>query len=348
MIGRNLKYYRLMRSLSQKALAEKLNVTPMSISNYESDSRMPDVDTLKKLAAALNVSTVDLLSSRSDELKIQHNEFRKKSTLTKAGQDLAMASAEEYFNRFMMIVNILGGTVLSAVPQCHQLPISGEAEVDAECLRQSLGFALSGPIENLTGQLENKGFLIYICNLGKSDFFGLNGFVNSRPYIMVSSNVTPERLRSTLVHELAHLMFNWEDSGMSEKDMENHATAIGGAFLFPAKDAFRELGVRRSGVTADMIGVAREYGISMQLLAQRAKVLQIITEKALRNFYFNVVNPKGWRTNEPARIAAESITLHEQLVCRAVSEGLISIQRGAELLKISYDAMLNLCDMDKE
>ncbi len=348
MIGKNLKYYRLMRSFSQKSLAEKVGVTPMTISHYESDSRMPDMATLKKLADALCVSAADLLASRNEELDIQHNEFRKNAALTKSGQEFAMASAEEYFNRFMTVVNILGGTVLSASPRCYELPISGNSETDAEFLRQSLGFASSGPIENLTGQLENKGFLIYVNNEGKSDFFGLNGFVNSRPYIMVRGNVTTERLRSTLVHELSHLMFNWEGTGMDEKEMEKYATAISGAFLFPAMDAIRELGVRRSGITADMIGVAREYGISMLMLAQRACELNIVSKEAVRHFYIHVANPKGWRKHEPSRIAAESMTLHEQLVCRAVSEDEISIQRGAELLKISYDEMAHRCDMDKE
>ena len=69
--------------------------------------------------------------------------------------------------------------------------------------------------------------------------------------------MTPERNRSTIVHELAHLMFVWPES-MDDKEIEKMATAIGGAFLFPESDTKRELGIRRSAITKDMVLVAVE------------------------------------------------------------------------------------------
>ena len=39
MFGKNLKYYRLKNNMTMKALADKIGVTNMAISNYESDNR---------------------------------------------------------------------------------------------------------------------------------------------------------------------------------------------------------------------------------------------------------------------------------------------------------------------
>ena len=64
MLEKNLKHYRLMRAYSKRDLAEMIGVTPMAISHYEKGERMPDMETLKKIAVALNVRMSDLLGLR--------------------------------------------------------------------------------------------------------------------------------------------------------------------------------------------------------------------------------------------------------------------------------------------
>lgn len=144
--------------------------------------------------------------------------------------------------------------------------------------------------------LENKGFLIYFCDIDNDAFSGLNGQVNGRPYIVVNQKMTPERVRSTIAHELAHFIFIWPDD-MEEKDAENMATAISGAFLFSAEDAKRELGICRTAVTKDMVMTCKEYGISMYLLVKRAKVCGIINDTVEKNFISKQILKGGRRTN---------------------------------------------------
>ena len=211
----------------------------------------------------------------------------------------------------MTVVEILGGEVLPDAPACHCIPLSQNPERDATALRVHLGFAEDGPIEDLIGKLENKGILVYECDVDNDKFSGMNGLVNDRPFIVINPNMTAERNRSTIVHELAHLMFIWPES-LIDKKVENLATAIGGAFLFPESDAKRELGIRRTAVTQDMTLVAIEYGISMMMLVKRAQL----------------------------RIEKEKPALFEQLVYRAVNEEEISVQRGAELLKVPFNNVL--------
>lgn len=56
-----LREIRKRKGLTQTRLAELSNVHRVSISLYESGKAKPNVDSLKRLAAALNVSTDELL-----------------------------------------------------------------------------------------------------------------------------------------------------------------------------------------------------------------------------------------------------------------------------------------------
>lgn len=346
MFSKNLRYYRLKNSMTKKELAQKSDLTSMAITHYEDGTRKPSMDVLKKLAEALNVRVSDFLAVRNENLVFAHGEFRKTSTLPVAKQEYVRESVEEYFSRFYTVVELLGGEVLPEAPACHAISMTGDIEKDAKSMRLHLGIAEEGPINDLISILENKGILVYICEIESSKFSGMNGFVNDRPYIIVNGSMSPERNRSTISHELAHLVFDWPDD-MDEKEVESTATAIAGAFLFPKADAVRELGIRRNSVTNDMTIVCREYGISMFLLVKRAQLARIISAEAAKSFYM-IASSMGWRTHEPSRIESEKPTLFEQLVFRAVSEREISIQRGAELLNMPYNVVVSHCCFNED
>lgn len=345
MFSKNLKYFRLKKGLSKKELAQKANITPMAITNYENGSRKPNMEIIEILADVLDVRVSDFLSVRNRNMKFSHGEFRKNSALTQSKQELVRESVEEYFERFMTAVDILGGDVLPEAPICHSLILNKDDEVSAASLREHLGFSKDGPIEDLIGKLENKGILIYECDIDNSRFSGMNGLVNDRPYIVINPRMNSERVRSTIVHELAHLMFIWP-AGISEKECEERATAISGAFLFPKSDAIRELGIRRSQITQDMTLVAKEYGISMMLLVKRSEIVKIVSSTVARSFYI-IASQAGWRTAEPSRIIQEHPSLFKQLVYRAVNEQEISAQRGAELLKQPFNEVAKMCRLDE-
>ena len=341
MFNKNLKYYRLKKNLSKRELAALVDVTPMAITHYENGDRKPNIETIKALAAALDVRVTDFLSRRNEQLVFVHGEFRKNTKMSQTKQELIRESVEEYMSRFFSAVDILGGEVLPEAPKAHQLPLTGDVETDAAAMRRALHIAETGSVGNLIELLENIGVLVYISSLEKEHFFGMNGTVNGRPYIIVNGTMTPERIRSTIAHELAHFVFAWDET-MGEKEAEAMATAISGAFLFPKADAIREMGIRRSAITPDMRFVCKEYGISMYLLTKRANVCGIINDIAAKDFYIRA-GQMGWKKKEPVRIAPEKATLFSQLVYRAVCEEEISVQRGAELLQIPYDDVVKAC-----
>ena len=64
--GSILKYERELSQLTQKELAEILNIKANTISQYESNQRRPSVDVLEKLADYFDVS-IDYLMGRENK-----------------------------------------------------------------------------------------------------------------------------------------------------------------------------------------------------------------------------------------------------------------------------------------
>ena len=66
----NLKEARLKSGFSQKDVAENIGVAKSTYSLYESGSREPNVNTIKKLASYLNVSADELLGINDEPITI--------------------------------------------------------------------------------------------------------------------------------------------------------------------------------------------------------------------------------------------------------------------------------------
>ena len=309
----------------------------MAITNYENGDRRPDMETIKKLAKALRVRTTDFLAVRNQNLNFSHGKFRKNSKLKLDQQEYIREAVEEYFSRFYEAIELLGGEVLPNPPELHHLELKRDFDANALTLRRSLCIPDHGPVGNLIGLLENNGILVFMLDFQNENFSGMNGSVNDRPYIVINKNMAPERIRTTIVHEIAHFMFHWPDD-MDEKLAEKQATAIAGAFLFPKADAIRELGVHRSAITTDMLMVCKEYGISMSLLVFRAHVCNIFNDTVYESYYRRSEHKEGSYLT-----VIELPTLFEQLVYRAINEDEITIQKGAELLRMPYDRVAANC-----
>lgn len=67
--SKRLKEVRELRGFNQMELAKKTGLQSTAISHFETGSRAPSFDNLRRLADALNVAT-DYLIGRSDQLKL--------------------------------------------------------------------------------------------------------------------------------------------------------------------------------------------------------------------------------------------------------------------------------------
>lgn len=89
-IGSRIRKYREERGISQKQLAQLINVSNSRISNWEQGINRPDADIIADICRALNVSPSELMGIRlaSDEFTEQEKKliraYREKSDMQKA------------------------------------------------------------------------------------------------------------------------------------------------------------------------------------------------------------------------------------------------------------------------
>jgi transcriptional regulator with XRE-family HTH domain len=78
-LGERLRYFRELRNLTQKALAKEANVSQGTIGHIEKGSKDPSVETLKKIAAALDTH-VAVFFSTDDVYVLDLPRLRRKYT----------------------------------------------------------------------------------------------------------------------------------------------------------------------------------------------------------------------------------------------------------------------------
>lgn len=73
-LSKNIKYYRKKKKLTQKELAEKLDVKNSSVSNWEQNQNMMDIDTLHRMCKVLDVSINEMLDEEVFKMELTEYE----------------------------------------------------------------------------------------------------------------------------------------------------------------------------------------------------------------------------------------------------------------------------------
>ncbi|MDY0104967.1 MAG: ImmA/IrrE family metallo-endopeptidase, partial [Lentimicrobium sp.] len=175
---------------------------------------------------------------------------------------------------------------------------------------------------------EDRGIKVGIIS-GFDHFDACTFQANGDPVIVTKAEISGDRQRFDVAHELGHLILDVQ--GVLKP--EQAANRFVGAFLVPAKTARFELGTQRTDLNVNELYMLKQkYGLSMQAWVYRAKDLEIISENnAIRLFKQFRVN--GWHRQEPGDpYQPETPMRMEHLIYRALAEDMISRSRAQELL----------------
>lgn len=69
-IGNRIAKYRKAKGLTQEALANLMGVSSQAVSKWETDASCPDISALPQLCKILGISTDELLTGKTDEVKM--------------------------------------------------------------------------------------------------------------------------------------------------------------------------------------------------------------------------------------------------------------------------------------
>lgn len=176
----------------------------------------------------------------------------------------------------------------------------------ARHVRRSLGLSGNEPIRDIITLLENNGVIVYeIETHEKID--GLS-FVTEKgvAVIVVNKDMSNDRKRFTLSHELGHLIMHNESNFAvsSLRNKENEANEFASEFLMPEgaiKDSLRNLKL-------SSLGPLKEYWLtSMSAIIKRAYDLACIDDNK-RTYFMIEMSRMGYSKREPYAVYIDSPT----------------------------------------
>ena len=336
MFSERLKLARKRSGLSLRALSSEIDdlVSAQAIGKYERVEMMPSSTVAIALADALEVTPSYLLSRSS--ISLESVEFRKLSSTRARERAAVEAEVLDHVDRYLQIEEILGidntgQDIPGGIP--YRISDMEDAEDAATSLRATWNLG-SAPIQNMTELLEERGVKVFKLDLPER-VDGLSCRVHRLdgddvPVVVCSTGKSVERQRSTIAHELGHLVLDIPSTIPEEKVCHRFA----GAFLAPRAELIREVGRRRHNFGfAELIEIKRMFGISAAALVMRMRDLGIINEATLRAIFSGIGS--SWRTEEPNPLNREELTKRFRRLClRALAENEISDSKAAELLRL--------------
>ena len=303
----SLKLAREYRGLTKSELAQKLNLSPSAISQFERGQIRPNVQTIAHLSIALGFPSEFFGRSMGEDLvSVDQCHFRSLKTCPLSERRKMVGAG----NLIGMIVELLDAEVHLPHEQItpnvrYEAETNNEIEEAAARLREAWGLG-QGPIDNLIHLLESKGVLVFHLqeDCKRLDAFSL--WFQHRPFIFLNlEKGSASRSRFNAAHELGHLVLH-PDFLPGDSTQEDEANKFASAFLMPRETFLLEC--PRRLVWGHFRELKLRWKVSLAALVRRARDLQVISQDTYRRAYF-LINKYGWRLNEPDEPSLELPTI---------------------------------------
>ena len=290
-----LALVRLDRQLTQSELAELSGLSQGWISKAESLAVDMPPERIQRLSEALTC-TPELLTADPNDVRagpIVHH--RKRSSMP--ARSLASVQAK------LQLAAVYGSRLLAMADSCMKIELRMEInflfgpEEAANEMRERLEVG-SGPAPDLVQLIENIGGVIAMCDLQTNKIDALSTWApDGRPTFLINSRAPADRIRFTLVHELAHIGLHWKPSETAEEEADRFASE----FLLPEQEIRPEL----EDITLERLAILKKHWkASMSSILRRARDLGQVTEYQYRSLLIDM-GRSGYRTNEPVPLDPE-------------------------------------------
>lgn len=210
--GARLKNARVINGMSMDDLCAKMNnlVSKQTISKYESGKMLPNSTNLIALANALNVRPDYLL--RPFTVSLDKIEFRKKSKMSVKEEKAIKEKIRDKIERYIEVEEILGisSDFINPILQNAVIAPSDVCRI-TEQLKAAWQLGQDG-IPYIIEMLEDH--CVKVIEMDAPDTFdGLSGIIGEhKPIIVLNKNFPVERKRFTAMHELGHLLLDFDDA----------------------------------------------------------------------------------------------------------------------------------------
>jgi Zn-dependent peptidase ImmA (M78 family)/transcriptional regulator with XRE-family HTH domain len=282
---RRLTLARWANELTKKELADRVGVSPASITQYEAGNTLPSVSIRASLALALGVPAgyLDRVPGRRRPDFSSRSFFRSLRSTSQRERDRADALAEHVAD----LVNTLDSLVELPAGDLPSLPVQrgdrGEVERIADSTRRKWNVP-DGPIANVARLLESRGVIVARLRSGGRRLDAFSRWFGDRPVVILWSDKTDKaRSRFDAAHELGHLIMH-SDADPLSLEQERQAHMFASAFLMPSASVTGDL-IHRAptlGSWEDVLQRRAHWGVSAKALLYRSREMGALTEVGFR------------------------------------------------------------------
>lgn len=327
---KRLELARKRRKLTGKALAERAGLTDVTISRLGTASNEPSIETVKKLAGALNYPVEFFYDGEYETVPVETVSFRSMKKMTAKFRDAAISGGEIG----LMLCEWADREFNLPSPDLLDLSKETDPETAAALLRQHWGLGYR-PINNMIKLLESKGVRILSLAEDTEVVDACSFWKGEQPIVILNTFKTAEHSRFDAAHELGHLVLHKhgeysnkimaleDDNGPNnklvkdenkklkvERDIEREADRFASTFLMPRADILAN--IPRSITVQDIIEAKFRWKVSAMALAYRLKTLGKISDWQYRSIIIDLAK-KGYKKSEPIGIEKETSALWSQI-----------------------------------
>ncbi len=327
-----LKLARELRGYTQAQLSASLNVAQGTISKIEKLGSGFDNEIAIKLSSFLNIP-ISFFESKDVIIPIQ-GEYRKKisTTVRQYNQNNALMTIVE-----RQLLKLLEGIEINP----NEIPVwdveaEGSPKLCAQYLRKRWKLA-RGRINDLTILVENSGAIIIPLPLVDMDGFSMYT-TNGIPLIFINRDISADRARLTLAHELGHIIMHLSCKVSDDRDKEREAFEFGAELLMPELEIKPQLTRLNLAVLADL---KKYWKTSMQSIVRRAKDLGMLTDNQYKYLWIQM-GVEGFKVREPIFFSAETPTTLKQIIDAYKDEMDYSTEEIASLIDASREDFSNI------
>jgi Zn-dependent peptidase ImmA (M78 family)/DNA-binding XRE family transcriptional regulator len=331
--GPRLREAREARALSQIALADLLEVSAPSVSQYESGDQTPSPQVMNRICDVLKLPAKFFLTSRHVPRESALF-WRSQQAATKKARE----SQERKYDWLRDLVSLLAEYLEFPAQNIPDFsPPSDPAQlrdtdIDDFAIRVRRYWALGdGPISNLVWLIENNGGIIVRSELSDNalDAFSDWDSRTGRCYIILGADKnSASRSRFDAAHELGHSILH---RNVPQRDrrrpeilrlIEEQANHFAGAFMLPAASFPTEV---FSPSLDSLLHLKPRWRMSVGSMAARLRELGVINEDRYKTIRIGM-SRKGWNKREPLddALPVEEPRLIKRSVDLLLDKGILS------------------------
>lgn len=320
-----LKLAREVRCITQKELADSIDIEQGTLSKIEKGILQADADTVKNICKALDFP-VSFFYQERKVLPVEGHYRRKISTSVKKLKQYfgQMTIAEWHFMSMLDDIDLPD----TKLPKWDVLE-DGSPAMCAKYLRDFWRIP-KGRITNLTKFIEDNGIVIIALDLDELDGFSTY-FNGNLPVIFVNKILPPDRYRLTIAHELGHLIMHFGSKVDAERDLESEAFEFAIELLVPENNIRPYLAKLTIEKLADLKGY---WYVSMAALLKYSNTLGMVTGNQYRYMWMQL-GSLGYRKKEPVNIPLETPGLVNEIINAYLSDLGYTKEELASTLHIS-------------